>query len=1282
MLRMNHIRDISGCGWISVIKNDCKIIHGTSKESYCNIEININWTKLKSIVKSEIAPLRIASVDIEVKSSDGQFPQANRKGDAIIQIGTTYSKYGLSECYRKHLITLNGCSPIDDVVVESYSTEKKVLLAWKKEIIDSDCDILTGYNIFFFDEKYMHDRSELLYIKEEFCSFSKLKNVECVFKEINLSSSALGDNRLFLYDTPGRVHIDLMKYIQKEFKLDSYKLDNVLAEFIKGQIRKVKKNNKNSWTLICETIKDIHENDYIHIETKESFISDRVGKKFLISKIKKYDDPIIVYKEDKVTKEQVENYKLTGEIQINCQLDLDEEINFDKMEVFWSQAKDDVGPKEIFKLQEGNNDDRAIIGKYCVKDCSGCNLLFNKLQVGTNNIQMANVCFVPLQFLFTRGQGIKIFSLVSRKYKKEGYIFPVITKDGDSNDDGYEGAIVFEPVPGIYYAPLSTLDYASLYPSSIIHKNISRETQVLHSSYSNLDDYIYFDSSFVNNDGTVTKCKFAKRKDGKLGVIPQILSDLLKERSQVKQIMAKEKDLFKKNILDGLQLALKITANSLYGQLGAPTSPIFRKELAACTTSTGREMLLFAKKYVEEVYPGIINGIIYGQKDIILKNELIKEIKNDEKKNAKFSDNLLKSIEHVKNKKLTIRPIVRYGDSVVEETPIFVKINDEMKLIKISELGNDWYDYGDKLACNLDNAYSWTEEGWTKIYRVIKHTTNKKIFRIVTNTGLVDVTEDHSLVDINKNKIKPAECNTNTEILHCSFPKFDYDEYDKNFILTEWEDCQWKDGHTEHTTMIRAQELNLLMSTCIECDIYVNPYKNNFVMRKFCNRENKDYRIKQIIDMTNHYYKDKDEIIVYDLETENHHFQAGIGNIVVHNTDSVFTDWQYFENCEEVNENEQLKVWQYIVSFGRKLLGFFISGSEKRKWKEAYKSIYKTIPNLRFCYIDDEDKTLKIVKQFTEERYLPWLWSLQEAYNEGKPNFKRLIFEWAEYVVNDFGLTFVEKDKDYIENGIRFFLKSFMKNYIIQPYVYYMENDKRVIKVKILNNGSRYMGQDALDLSIKTGILSSMLIKSRLPYPHDLEYEKTFDPFLILTKKRYVGHKYEFNPIKYSQNCMGIVLKRRDNAPIVKEICGGIVNKLIQEKNPKGAVKFCKESLNKMINGKYNIKYFLTSKSLKAYDNYKDYTRIPHAVLAKRIGERDPGNEPQSGDRITFGYIKVEGNSKKMLQGEMIETPEYITNNNLEINYSHYIEKQIKNPAVQFLELVIPNAKEIFDEFI
>ena len=59
-----------------------------------------------------------------------------------------------------------------------------------------------------------------------------------------------------------------------------------------------------------------------------------------------------------------------------------------------------------------------------------------------------------------------------------------------------------------------------------------------------------------------------------------------------------------------IQLAYKVTANSLYGQVGASTSPIYLKDIAASTTAVGRNNLIFAKEYSEQNYPGC--KAVYG----------------------------------------------------------------------------------------------------------------------------------------------------------------------------------------------------------------------------------------------------------------------------------------------------------------------------------------------------------------------------------------------------------------------------------------------------------------------------------------------------------------------------------------------------------------------------------------------------------------------------------------------------------------------------------------------
>ena len=99
----------------------------------------------------------------------------------------------------------------------------------------------------------------------------------------------------------------------------------------------------------------------------------------------------------------------------------------------------------------------------------------------------------------------------------------------------------------------------------------------------------------------------------------------------------------------------------------------------------------------------------------------------------------------------------------------------------------------------------------------------------------------------------------------------------------------------------------------------------------------------------------------------------------------------------------------------------------------------------------------------------------------------------------------------------------------------------------------------------------------------------------------------------------------------------------------------------------------IITKSLRS--GYKNPKSIAHKVLADRITARDPGNKPSSGDRIPFAYIIT--NNKKALQGEKIETPTYISEHALKLDYSFYITNQIMKPVQQVFALVLEKIWEL-----
>jgi DNA polymerase elongation subunit (family B) len=155
----------------------------------------------------------------------------------------------------------------------------------------------------------------------------------------------------------------------------------------------------------------------------------------------------------------------------------------------------------------------------------------------------------------------------------------------------------------------------------------------------------------------------------------------------------------------------------------------------------------------------------------------------------------------------------------------------------------------------------------------------------------------------------------------------------------------------------------------------------------------------------------------------------------------------------------------------------------------------------------------------------------------------------------------------------------------------------------------------------------------------------------------------------YKVKSMGIVLKRRDNAPIVKDVYGGIIDILMKEKNVDRAVEFLKGCLQNMAEEKCTMDKLIITKSLTSF--YKTPQGVAHKVLADRMGKRDPGNKPNVGDRIPFVYIQ--NPDKKALQGERIEHPDYILANKIKPNYAFYITNQIMKPIQQVFALVLEN---------
>nr|BAO20831.1 DNA polymerase delta catalytic subunit [Baculentulus morikawai] len=281
---------------------------------------------------------------------------------------------------------------------------------------------------------------------------------------------------------------------------------------------------------------------------------------------------------------------------------------------FLHEQKEDVHHSIITDLQNGNSQTRRRLAIYCLKDAFLPLRLLDKLMCVIIYMEMARVTGVPLSYLQSRGQQIKVISQLLSKAKPKGLILP--TMNATSGDDQYEGATVIEPERGYYDVPIATLDFSSLYPSIMIAHNLCYTTLIQQGTKDKLN---LSEDQFIRTPSNNLFVKSTLRR----GLLPEVLEHLLAARKKAKDDLKKETDPFKKQILDGRQLALKISCNSVYGFTGAQVGKLPCLEISQSVTAFGRMMIEQTKQAVEARF-NIANGyehdakVIYGDTDSVM----------------------------------------------------------------------------------------------------------------------------------------------------------------------------------------------------------------------------------------------------------------------------------------------------------------------------------------------------------------------------------------------------------------------------------------------------------------------------------------------------------------------------------------------------------------------------------------------------------------------------------------------------------------------------------------
>jgi hypothetical protein len=720
-----------------------------------------------------------------------------------------------------------------------------------------------------------------------------------------------------------------------------------------------------------------------------------------------------------------------------------------------------------------------------------------------------------------------------------------------------------------------------------------------------------------------------------------------------------------------------------------------------------------------------------------------------------------------------------YGDSITGDTPLLLR-DPYTNLVHIETIENI-FDENKKVeypgfkifdkTIRLEKEYSltdfevWTDQGWKNIRKVIRHKCNKKIYRVLTHTGCVDVSEDHSLIKENGERIKPCELQLDDCLLH-SFPD----------IFVE-----------NKTTIVKMKKKINETKVCYSYTCKIEKDINEFYKRK-------DKRINKCRDCEYYkYYKNKLNShllrnIMKDFKFENYQLtekEAEVWGMFM--ADGSCGSYSYSYNCKSGIKNS----WA-LNNQDLKRLNYFkdiLESIEPIKFEilDTLESsgVYKLVPKGSIKYMVDKYRPLfyyqfdcnadgdkyKIVPNCILNASRDIKLAYWKGYYEGdgsktgynhnhieQPGFAikgKIGAQCMYYLMRSIGFNMginitshVKKQEMYFLNYTTFKfkkeinIKKIIEKEITRKYIYDIETDIGkfgcgIGQLQAANTDSVFLRmqfnrdnfeknrEDTFRLATICGDnITEMFGRS----PVELEFEKVFQPFILLTKKRYIGKKYEDtkDPFKLKEiTTAGIALTRRDYCKMVKKCYKEVIDKILDGKDTESAInesieifkKYidrienyqietddlqvsamlakhyacgnCKERVewytslncnnkvgNKICN-EPNLERKETCKKCKQKIKCLHTFSLGHINLAQKMLQRH--EDIQVNDRIQF--ILVESENANATKKDFTEEIKYAKEHNLKYNRSSYLE-QLAKPMLSFYRVVLSEHEDIINELV
>lgn len=1159
----------------AIIARRMEIRYGIKQNaSTCQIEIDVHESSITGVPKEGnnenlLPTLRALSLDAEMANSVvGMFCNPTNPGDKVFLV--CFVAYELTKAktpIEASVFVLGGFGKdIGNVApkwgikrentrIYSYKTEEALFEGMRNYILHFDPDILTGYNIIGFDLPYFHHRADFLKLSpEQWSLYSRDATNPVRLKSCTFQSNAYGRKDSEVPMCFGRNIVDVQDTVMRDYtcRFDSFKLDDV-------------------------------------------------GRNILGER-----------------KRPVPFWKIT-----------------------WLYINGYVG----------------ILIKYCLIDAMLPPNIAEKKGHDVLYVEMARMYGVTMTDLLLRGQQKRIYSfLLSFCYNimKNGepyYLIPYNLFIKNENYAGnrksnagrtssqFKGATVVEPNRGYYTNPVSTLDFASLYPSIMLAHNLCYSTlmrpDIRRRGKAGVTHYVS-----PSGDAFVYASK-------QVGILCRILTLILAARKASKYAMFKaEKGSAEEAMYNAKQIAEKQCANSVYGYTSAHMQPC----LAIARTVTA-----YGRKYIQKTREFVTNMPMLSDPS-----------KYPLPKNCRYK------IDKMTKKRIYYPYDVIYGDSVTGDTPVLVRDYDmcndfepTVRFVRIDQLVRNKENYAsrkdgkEQIVYDYTRREVWSDTGWTRIKRVIRHKVNKPMWRILTHTGVVDATEDHSLLNTNGEEVTPADVTVGYDLLHAS---------PKNSIPTKSPSFSVKEAFVMGVFFVRGT-----------CESYHYDYgtKNTWEIYKL----DKELllRCQECLPFTTKILDTKKPSGLYKLVIDEDYKNGYIKDVV-----DKYRNLFYNFNKQKIVPNEILCApTEWLQAF----FDGFCAGATSRE--DPYK-------------IYDLKGKVSVAGLFLIAERLGWKASLNNRMT--KPDIFRVT------------LTKNEQKKS------RTTIKKIWRLPDTEQMVYDLETESHHFHVgpgdMVVHNTDSVMilntyltRKDIVEGNRVSQLINEKCNTSGLyPKPVKLEWEKTYCPYLLVKKKKYAGLYWtEMKvrdtttkeiikvPIPSHVDAKGLMSVRRDNAPVERNVvkkvqdilmgfCSGdhkvslpgvetiptdgskpqpVKVAVVQDPDPKLAENVIKEWIQAMYNGEIPLDEFIITKALTRRE--EDYVNIPPQVKVNQdIRARAPGTEYPLGARIPY----IVGETGERTSTLNSQDPMWMAENGIQPCLSFYIDR-LKKPLVQLMAPVL-----------